>query len=402
MSRGSAICARRRTPALARLGRPVAHGGIVIALGFLACGCQSNTPRHPPTPKAAAIGAVGQPAPQPGELTGLTCPDAKHCWAVGVAPAQPVALTRSPQNAVVDVTDDGGTTWRAQSVPLSGPSALSSISCADFLHCMAVGAVTQPSGLGVVVETDDGGARWVQENAPTSSIDVTGVSCSADDDCIVMASDGTTLFSATTEDGGTVWQRNGNLPTGFTGPGDIDCAVPSVCEVAGYLPSTPGHGTGAIATTSNGGASWSLATVPSGIGLLHAVTCSANDACLAVGTTSTTASDVALGHALVLSTDDRLNWVLEHEPSSIDDIFGASCDDEYACAVVGTVWVPSAPPTPTVGIATTTSGGFSWTKPTTLYLPTGLDAVDCLSPTTCLAAGGNVLARITLTTNRAG
>ena len=45
------------------------------------------------------------------------------------------------------------------------------------------------------------------------------------------------------------------------------------CLVAGYVPTSNGHGEGAVAVSADGGQTWALATVPAGIGVLQSAAC---------------------------------------------------------------------------------------------------------------------------------
>jgi photosystem II stability/assembly factor-like uncharacterized protein len=287
-------------------------------------------------------------------------------------------------------------------VPISTPSTLGAISCADGMHCMAVGEESGAAQTGAVLTTDDGGRTWRSASTPAGAVDLVGVSCSRASDCLVLATDGSSFWSATSGDGGSTWQRGGTLPAGFAGAGGVDCPTTSTCVVAGYVPTGPGHGTGAIETTADGGATWQSAAVPSGTGLLHSVACTSATECIAVGTTSTTDSDISPGTGTVLVASGTLaTFTAATDPTDLDDGFGVSCPVAGACAAVGTFWTPDNPPTPVAGVVTTLDGGVSWTTPRTRYVPLGLASVDCPAPTSCVAVGGDVIARIALPTSAA-
>jgi len=329
-------------------------------------------------------------------LYAVSCGSASLCWAVGSAnPATTSQESGAP--AAIDVSTDGGKQWSAQVVPISSPSTLGAISCADRVHCMAVGEESGTAQVGTVLTTADGGKVWRAASAPAGAVDLVGASCSSASDCLVLATDGSSFWSATSADGGSTWQRGGTLPTGFAGASGVDCPTTSTCVVAGYVPTGPGHGTGAIETTADGGATWQAAAVPSGSGLLHSVACTSATACIAVGTTSTTDSDISPGTGTVLVASGTLSTFLAATvPTDLDDGFGISCPVTGACVAVGTFWTPENPPTPVAGLVTTLDGGVSWTTPRTRYVPLGLAGVDCPAPTSCVAVGGDVIARITL------
>jgi photosystem II stability/assembly factor-like uncharacterized protein len=304
------------------------------------------------------------------------------------------------QHDVIDMTSNGGASWSQQSLPISTPSALSSISCVDARYCMAVGdqlgtTSTGAALAGTVLVTSDGGHRWDPATSPPGSVDVVGVSCSTAQYCLVLATDGSSIWSATTTDGGEAWSRGGSLPAGFAGVSGVDCPQLSTCVVAGYLPAKPGHGTGAVADTSDAGVTWQAATLPSGIGLLHDVSCPDLQRCVAVGTLSTTDSDVVPGKGVLLtSTDGGRTFGAPRSPSFIDDAFGVSCPVSSRCVAVGTRWAQTTPPTPFAAVATTADRGSTWRSAKARFVPFGLAAVACPTATTCVAVGGDLVAAL--------
>jgi photosystem II stability/assembly factor-like uncharacterized protein len=283
-------------------------------------------------------------------------------------------------------------------VTVANPMQLGGISCPDVLHCTAVGAVSGSTQLlGAVLQTANGGRTWHSMDAPAGSVDLVAITCFTADQCTTLATDGGTYWAATTTDGGSVWQRLGNLPTGFSGPNGISCPTASSCMVAGYTSPTAGKGTGAIATTSDGGQDWTTPVLPQGIGLLHGVSCPSVAHCVAVGTMSTTATDVALGKGVMLTSDDGgQTWTVTASPPGVDDAFSVSCPTERVCAAVGTVWTPTNPPTPIGGVVTSDDGGQTWITPKALYIPVGLVSVDCATGASCVAVGNDSAARIRL------
>ncbi len=227
--------------------------------------------------------------------TGVSCGDVRHCWAVGFG---------TGATAAIDATTNSGTTWSAQVVP-SSVSVLAAVSCPDKLDCLAVGSA---GPTGAVVATTDGGAVWTLGQDPAGAAAVTGIDCTSKRNCVALATDGTTYWSSVSTDGGLTWARDGNLPTGMTAPGGLACPSAVLCLVAGYVPTGPGHGAGAIATTVDGAASWTAATLPAGVGILRGLTC-AGSTCLAAGTSSTATTGFVPGSGQVLtSADGGTTW----------------------------------------------------------------------------------------------
>jgi len=366
---------------------------VLATVALVAGACTSvPSPRALGTRGSAADGqAVGQPAPElTNHLTSVACPTPPRCVAVGSR-----TLSDGATVGVVNATTDGGTAWKTEAVP-PGPTDLVAVTCADAKHCVAVGQAGTTTQSGTVVGTVDGGRRWSLLGSPSGAIDLVGVQCSSRKDCLAVATDGTTYWAAGTVDGGMTWQRLGDLPPQLAAPGLLSCTGPTDCIVAGYTPTTPGHGTGTLVLTSDGGATWSAAVLPSTIGLLRGVTCFLT-VCRAVGTSSTSVADVAQAAGqLLTSTDGGTTWEVTPTPPLLGDAFDIACPAGNSCAAVGTDWVPSSPPTPIGGVSSTADGGTSWKTPKLLDLPTSLVSVACPTTTSCVAVGGDVIARITM------
>jgi hypothetical protein len=355
---------------------------------------------------------VGQPAPAgTGELSAVSCADAHHCWAVGVpGPNAPTttattgtATTATPVTGttVIAATVNGGRTWSTQPLtPGTAPPALTGVSCPGAKVCMAVGSSGANPGTGVVLTTHNGGKSWAPSVPPAGSIAVTSVKCTTAADCTVVASDGTADWSAATSNFGQTWLRQGTLPAGMGGGLTLSCAPAGPCLVAGFSPTTAGHGQGALALSTNGGMTWVSATVPPGVGLLRSAACTSSTNCLAAGTTSTTVSDVVPAKGLLLdSTNGGMTWSASPNAPSVDDVFGVACPTKTSCALVGTNWVG----TPVIGtgaVAESRDAGTTFSPSTTAYTPLTLTAVACPTAVNCVAVGGDTVARITLTPPR--
>jgi photosystem II stability/assembly factor-like uncharacterized protein len=364
-------------------------------------------------PKGTPV-VVGQPAPAgTGELSDVSCADAEHCWVVGVAgpnagnaattpttaPTPTSTPTTVPLNTAVTViaaTVNGGLTWSAQPLAANPAPALTGVSCPGIEVCMAVGSSGTDPGTGVVLTTHDGGRTWAEAAPPAGAIAVISVQCASAVACTVVASDGTVIWSATTVDFGHTWVRQGLLPTGTGGALMLSCTSTGTCLVAGYTPTTPGHGQGAIALSTDGGMTWTAATVPSGTGLLQSATCLNPTRCLAAGTTSNTVSDVVPAKGLLLvSADGGHTWSDATSSPPVGDVYGVGCPSATACAMVGTDW-QGTPPVGTGAVAESKNAGDTFTAKSTSYTPLTLTALDCPTPELCIAAGGDTVARITL------
>jgi photosystem II stability/assembly factor-like uncharacterized protein len=374
---------------------------VVVGAGAAAAGCatRSVTEVSRPVRSAPAIGVVGAPAPAgSATLTAVACGSPERCWAVGDPPAGQLTSPAAPSTAVIDATSDGGSSWTLEHLAVSGPTSLSAISCPGPTSCMAVGSVDSgTTTIGAVLVTTNAGSTWPPVGPPAGSADVPAVACSSANQCLVLASDGPAAWSASTTDGGQVWQRGGNLPTGFVSSGSLSCSGATECVAVGYTATAAGQGAGAVATTDDGGASWVSGNLPAGVGLLHGVTCTASMACTAVGTASTATADVVQSDGQVLtSADGGRTWSLLPSLTGLEDPFSVACTTSGACVAVGIEWTRSSPPAPVGGAVIATAAGGPWSVPPIRYLPSQLTSVVCEAAASCVAVGHDVVARAVL------
>jgi photosystem II stability/assembly factor-like uncharacterized protein len=334
--------------------------------------------------------ATGQPAPATTvALSGVSCATHLLCWSVGTGAA---AAPATGDVGTIEVSRNGGSTWSPEVVPALVQS-LSAISCPSARRCLAGGATASAAA---VISTRNGGATWVLVDAPTGALDVTGVQCTPAGGCLALSTDGSVYSTASSNDYGETWTSGGDLPPTLAGAGGLSCEGTQECLVAGYAQTTPGEGAGALASSTDGGESWTSVTLPPGVGLLHGAACD-QARCLAVGTTATNTSVVVPGKGIILqSLDGGVTWTAEHPSTSVDDAFAVSCTARVACVIVGTVWIPVSPPTPVGGVITSNDGGMTWRPAKLQYVPQSMVAVDCASAAICVAAGTNVLARVAL------
>ncbi|HUC05777.1 MAG TPA: sialidase family protein [Acidimicrobiales bacterium] len=373
--------------------------GALVGVGAVLASCSTPAPAHHDSVKllgqeAGTPAATGQPVSLGGgTLSAVSCAGSRHCWAVGLAGV-------GPTPTVVVATSDGGRTWAPQSLGAAAEPNLTDISCPVVTACMAVGSVGANPPTGTVEVTRDGGRTWTAAAVPPGALDVTSVWCSTPVDCTVVISDGTLLASEVTQDGGQTWTREGNLPDGLEDPGRITCDTAGTCLVAGNVPTGSGRAQGAIAVSSDGGSTWQSASLPSSTGLLQDAVCGSAVGCIAVGTTSTTASDVVPAQGAVLfSSDNGMTWHAGPTPP-VEDVFAVECPGAALCVMAGTQWVTGTS-IGTGGIGVSHDGGATFTSISTAYTPLSLTALACPSVAQCIAVGGDTVARIHIPTSRA-
>jgi len=334
----------------------------------------------------------GEPAPGlVGELGAVACATTRRCWAVGVP--GPNATMPAGDSTVIVATTNGGASWTPQTVAGGYTPELSGLACPTTTDCLAVGS--NGSSSGVVVVTHDGGTHWDSATTPTGAIAVESVVCDGLTECTALVSNGTTVWSARSADFGQTWTQMGNLPASFVADGALSCLAGGACLVPGYTPTSAGHGQGALAVSGDGGQTWGSGSVPTGTGVLQAAECPTASLCLAAGSTSTTVSDVAAAAGeLLQSADGGMTWSAATAPP-VDDSYGMACPTAQLCALVGANWSGS-PAVAAGAVAQSHDGGSTFSLSSAAYAPIPLTAVACPSRAACVAAGGDVVARITL------
>ena len=294
-------------------------------------------------------------------VTGLSCPSATVCQAVGTS-------SRSGSNLIEPAvlgTSDGGATWATETLPVSMGTSIT-VSCGGVGTCELAGVDNGVSpGWGVLLGTADDGATWATQPMPVGVDGLRAVSCASATACTAIGytgNDGATSVVASS-DGGETWQWVAAIPNAtLTG---LSCPSASVCEAVGLVNSRPG-----IYRTTDGGTTWSAQPVPAGMTSLSGVSCASTSVCEAVGSGS---ADV------IGTTDGGATWSAQPVPAGLNGLTGVSCASVAVCEAVG--YGGSA------DVIGTTDGGATWTSQT---VPTGvnqLDAVACGAPSDCEAVG---------------
>ncbi len=277
-----------------------------------------------------------------------------------------------------------------------------SVSCSASQACTA-GADELTSGAQYLTVAERWDGHWALQKTPdvagsTGDEDtVTGVSCPAGSDCVLVGT-----YETTTDDdiGGLVERWNGSDWTVEDGPApagaeDVDlngvtCSSAGDCTAVGEYNPTSG-GQIALAARSDG-SGWQVQTVkdPKGsdVAQLHGVSCPAAKVCTAVGTYAKAGG----GNYSVAYRWNGSTWKLEKTPNPrhSNDIvlWSVSCASAKACMAVGSDEV-------TTGTLMFTErwNGSSWALQK-VPAPSGskgstLVSVDCVSARDCVAVGQN-------------
>ncbi|HUY86348.1 MAG TPA: YCF48-related protein, partial [Acidimicrobiales bacterium] len=331
-------------------------GLITICLILLASGANAaaaitaaaSTPRLVPSagqPKLALSPQEPNPAAQlrqhaqtmsgPYALSQISCPDAAHCISVG-------------SSGMAYITTNAGQSWSA--VATGTPGLLFGIDCISDARCWAVGEN------GVIVTTSNWGLSWTSEISGTTQI-LYSVSCPSTNDCWVGGDNGTILA---TSSGGTIWapQNSGTTNSYFS----MSCPSTVVCLA--------GSNSYNVTDTTDGGASWNQAPGNLVEGFFG-VSCSTTTQCWAVGS----------GGAIISSSDSGQTWSTQ-QPGSTDmyqqAFWSVTCPSSSVCLSVGA----------NDSLARTTNGGLNWSTTelpfSDLYL-----GISCPNTSDCFASGGS-------------
>ena len=290
-------------------------------------------------------------------------------------------------------TTDGGTDWINGSFPTDSTGTISGVSCIDALHCWAVGTVYGSTTTEIVYRTSNGGMTWSDQSANLPSPgdgSLAAISClvvSGDDDCWAAGGNGTPTVYETT-DGGTSWGAD-ELDSGAGGILDaLSCVASS--GTASCTTASDHYGV-TIYGTSDGGSSWSSETPPSNVGSITTLSCPSTTMCFGAGTTNSVSD--ANGGIFAYSSGSWSSVVT----SGWFGIGGLSCFSATDCQATGMADWNSFSQAKTGGILTWngsawSSGVDSGSTPSTNTMPGSMQAwlatsVSCATADVCVAVG---------------
>jgi hypothetical protein len=266
-------------------------------------------------------------------VTSVSCPSAATCWAVGYSTV--INGYTNPETGVILATADGGSVWKAETVP-TGVWSLYGVSCPTVTGCIAVGETA--SGQSDAVATTDGGSTWTSQafSLPDTANYLQAVSCSTSADCWavgVNTSEGAVIVATT--DGGSHWKLEPppHGISGLSGLSGVSCPTSKDCWAVGYQVVAPNgvpEIVEVVAATTDGGARWSFQTLPSGEGYLFSVSCPTTTDCDASGMGSE-------GNGIIDATSDGgTTWTAPTVPEGTASLNGVSCASSSECWSDGT------------------------------------------------------------------
>jgi hypothetical protein len=279
-----------------------------------------------PTPNVALQGGV---------LSAVSCSDATTCTAVGhsvdgnTGILHPLAERWNGSDWTIQATND----LRGSS------SALSGVSCPSATSCMAVGSFENASLVRVPLAERWDGTAWSLVATPRvpGTSELTGVACSSPTACIAVGrSKNKTLAERWN---GTAWSvlTTPNPPNATASVlAGVSCTAPTACTAVGK--STNASGTTTLAERWNGSA-WSIESTPNPAGArvsaLAGVSCMAATACTAVG------SSTGVSGTMVTLAErwDGSTWSLQPTPNAArattSVLSGVACSSGPMCTGVG-------------------------------------------------------------------
>lgn len=247
-----------------------------------------------------------------GSLYGLDCATKLVCYATSVLP---VAGTRRSETHFL-ISTDSGMTW---SQTATRSVSVGVLSCPAATTCLALGYDARSRAK--LFLTTDSGAHWHAVAAPVTTSTIAGFACGSVTSCVfVTGSYGGEWTSYTTDDLGTSYQPHAMPADDWFG---LDCAQ-NFCMVAGA-----NGGSGAIATSTDGGATWDNETVPPAAQLIYTVSCGSPTSCAA----STYDFDYETGGPRVVGTVDAgATWQVHAVPARNEAPIGIGCFNERCIA----------------------------------------------------------------------
>ena len=354
--------------------------------------------------------------------TGVSCPTASSCTAVGIYNL----LTGTSVSSTAELLTQSGGAWTATQAPLppnaqtpaSGvysDAGLNGISCSSSSSCVADGTYVDTTGNSQGMLLTLAGGSWTAAEAPlpadasTSNpgVSLNGISCASASACIAVGTYNDSANKAhallLTLNGGSWTAAAAPMPANSpNNQGDlfgISCSSPSACVAVGNYSDSAGHSQGALLTLA--GTAWTAAEAPlpadaaaNPFTALSAVSCSSAATCVAAGDYYGPSSSGASGLLLTLSNG---SWtaVTAPLPSGTSGtpavrLSGVSCPTSSACVAGGYYspnvnvdhgelltlsngsWSAISAPAPANAGATIISRGF---------------AVSCPSTSKCTATG---------------
>jgi hypothetical protein len=308
-----------------------------------------------------------------------------------------VVLVGAPTVSIVGAQASGpGWTISPTRNPTASGGLLTGVACPSATDCIAVGQYTDPSGDQVALAEHWNGTIWSIQTTPPPANQVSafeGVACSAPGACTAVgyAYDGAGVRIPLGERwDGSAWtiQTTPDPPgAGATSFAGVSCASASSCTAVGSSVTA----TGTVETLAEqwNGTSWTIQATPNPAGAVSssfaAVSCVSPGVCSAVGASTT---NTAVFASNLAEQSSGATWTIETTPTSSDGpLAGVSCTDQNFCVGVG-----ARPNNP----ETETWNGIRWRMEPNPVTRASFASVSCTALNACTAAG-TAVARLSAT-----
>ena len=353
---------------------------------------------RPTSPQGRAVwtlaGYIAQPLWRVRPGTGsdpyrITCPTATTCYATGPSRPPSTGTTSTPPQYVVEVSHDGGGHWQQLLAPAGAPKLIG-LHCLSADNCVAIGGTIGFSAMTYsMVTTADGGQSWTTLPIPGTSVGGGLLSCATSSACVATYSvpgprgQGSEYVAYMTSDGGHDWSASA-FPSTFS-PDALECSRGGQCIAGGYKATLAQEKSGdlgpaAIVYSTNGGASWTEVTVPSGGSNIDTLSCANANNCMAIETGASKSS-------VLVSDDGGETWTASPSgmPAGVR-LNSVSCPTASDCWVSGSRTIHAARQ---AVVYSTQDGGASWgneSLPTVGGLTLGVvGAISCPRAPGCFA-----------------
>ncbi len=346
-----------------------------------------------PTPLAQAWNGMSwsieaTPAPHTATqsyLSGVACPAPADCISVGQSGFDAGSGTLAQHW--------NGTSWSAQRTPNRGgvQNGLNGVACTSATACTAVGAYFSPRGYHTLAEVWNGATWSVRKTpndpAPHYSSFLVAVSCASSDSCVAVGNAGDQSAVPFAEVwNGAAWSIHMPVPSGsYTSDlAAVSCTSATACIAVGGYSTDSTNSTGLPLAETWNGTSWSIQQVPVPAGTsqggFSGVSCTAATACTAVGSYSTSSG----GSGTLAEGWNGASWSIQLTPTLAEGggVFGVACTSPSACTAIG-----DQGGTTLAEVWDGTSWSIQPTPNPQVSTFTSLSAVACTSPGVCTAVG---------------
>ncbi len=288
------------------------------------------------------------------------------------------------------------------------------ISCASPTSCIAVGATATIGGSSLlsyvpyVVATNNAGATWNEVPFPSApGMILTSVSCTSATSCVAGGFPAKLSLSVKpeifyTSDAGATWKA-ASVPSSLESLGGISCvASSSTCFAVGLV----GIASSEVVESTDAGATWqsTKGAPPAGIVSLlvplitgNAISCASVSTCTFVGVKADVSlTSLGLAPMSVTTTNAGATWNANamgpaEGPGALEIPSGISCASTVSCTAIGTSFLGAQTST----AWQTSNAGVTWAQENPIaglgtYAHAFLYSVSCATASTCYVAGSSI------------